>query len=401
MAVLLILGLTIRAGATMEPGLDYFTDAGAAIDSLARGDLDDFFANQPLMGTFSLLVRAPFVALVFHQSLDTVYFVGALPCLAATLVLGLALARILADRGQPPWVQGLVAGLAVINPLTFQALHWGHPEELLGAALCVGAVVAALRERSLLAGLLLGFALATKQWAVLAILPALLAAPRQRFALVAIAGTIAAAMTIPALLVNADQFEGVASAAAGQSGAAASTTPWNIWWPFAELRAMPGLGTRWMSPEWVPAISHPLIVVLGAALPALLWRRDTRRRDDALLLLALLLLLRCMLDNWSNAYYHLPFLLSLLAWESVRRPGVPGITLGVTLLLSVSFWMRLTWMFPGSAPHAPWLFAIYVAWAVPLAAWLALQLYRPDLAAALHRRVRDRSGGTIAYPSRA
>jgi hypothetical protein len=399
-AALAVLALSLRASSGMAAGLDYFGDAGPAIDALARWDLDAFFADQPLMGSFSLLLRAPFVALVFEQSLDTVYYVGALPCVAATLVLGLALARMLADRGQPPAVQGIAAGLAVINPVTFQALHWGHPEELLAGALCVGAVLAALRERSLLPGVLLGLALATKQWAVLAILPALLAAPSRRLALAAVAGGIAALLTLPALLVAGDQFQGVAEAAAGRNSSAASTTPWNVWWPLAELRTLPGMGRRWMAPEWVPAVSHPLIVGLGVLLPALAWRRRGRRPDDALLLLALLLLLRCMLDNWDNVYYHVPFLLSLLAWETVRRPGPPRLALAVTLLLSISFWSRLTWMFPGSAPDAPLLFAFYMAWTLPLAAWLALTLYRPDLLRQYHRRrgaqtrppaVRDRA----------
>jgi hypothetical protein len=385
----------------MAAGLDYFQDAGAAIDALARWDLAGFFANQPLMGSFSLIVRAPFVAAVFDRSIDTVYFAGALPCLIAALVLGMALARLLADAGQPPAVQGIAAGLAVINPLTFRALHWGHPEELLGAALCVGAVLAALRERSLLAGVLLGLALATKQWAVLAVLPALLAAPRQRLALAALAGAVAAVLTLPALLLNADQFSGVATAAAGQSGAAGSTTPWNVWWPFASLESIPGLGTRWMSPDWVPAVSHPLIVALGVALPALLWRRRGRRPDDALLLLALLFLLRCMLDNWSNVYYHVPFLLALLAWETVRRPGVPGLTLAVTLLLSASFWERLTWMFPGSAADAPWLFAGYMAWTLPLAAALATMLYKPGALSRQYHRRRGGKAGTAAVRDRA
>src|SRR5690349_15259577 len=186
LAVLAVAVLSIRAGLQMEAGLDYFADGSVAIDALVRGDLDAFFANQPLMGSFSLLVRAPFVWPVFHGSLDAVYFAGALPCLLATVVLGLALARLVAERGQPAAVQGLVAGLAVINPVTFRALHWGHPEELLAAALCVGAVLAALRERELLAGLLLGLAVATKQWALIAVLPTLLATSQRRVLLLAV-----------------------------------------------------------------------------------------------------------------------------------------------------------------------------------------------------------------------
>ena len=378
-------GLTLRAGMTMDAGLDYFGDASDAIDALVRGDLTAFLGGQPLMGSFSLVLRAPFVAPVFHSSLDAVYFAGALPCLLATVILGLALARIAAERGQSSAIQGLVAGLAVINPITFRALHWGHPEELLCAALCVGAVLAALRERELLAGVLLGLAIATKQWAVIAVLPALLAAPRRQLPLLAIAGAIAAAFYLPGLIAHADRFGATTEAVAGQGAAGASTTPWSLWWPLAGIDDSP-LGERYMAPAWVGSISHPLIVLLPIPLAALLWRRRDRRPDDALLLLALLFLLRCLLDNWNNDYYHAPFFLSLLAWETVRRPGVPLLSLVVAVLIGASFWPDQTQIFAGSLADAPLLFAFYVAWAVPLAVLLAVALYRPELLRQYHRR---------------
>jgi hypothetical protein len=384
-AVLVVVGLSLRAGLTMEPGLDYFADASGAIDALVRGDATGFFAGQPLMGSFSLLLRAPFVAPVFHSSLEAVYFAGAVPCVLATVVLGLALARLAAERGQSPAVQGLIAGLAVINPITFRALHWGHPEELLCAALCVGAVLAALRERELLAGVLLGLAIATKQWALIAILPALLAAPRRQLALLAIAGAIAAAFYLPGLIANGDRFGATTEAAAGRGGGGASTTPWSLWWPLAEIADSP-FGERYMAPTWVGVLSHPLIVLLPIPLAVLLWRRPDRRPDDALLLLTLLFLLRCLLDMWNNDYYHAPFFLSLLAWETVRRPGVPRLSLAIAVLLGLSFWPDQTRIFADSLADAPLLFAFYIAWAVPLAALLAVTLYRPNLLRQYHRR---------------
>ncbi|HWM12149.1 MAG TPA: glycosyltransferase 87 family protein [Solirubrobacteraceae bacterium] len=383
-AVVAVTLVSLRAGASMEAGLDYFSDASAAIDAIVRRDLDDFFANQPLMGGFSLLLRAPFVAAVFHSSLETVYFAGALPCLLATVVLGLALARVAAERGQPALVQGLVAGLATINPITFRALHWGHPEELLGAALCVGAVLAALRERELLAGVLLGLAIATKQWALIAVLPVLLAAPARRLPLLAIAGGLVALFYLPALVADSARFGEAGQAVAGQDGAGASTTPWSLWWPIAEIGDSP-LGERYMAPGWVGTLSHPLIVLLPIPLAALLWRRRDRRPDDALLLLALLFLLRCLLDNWNNDYYHAPFFVSLLAWETLRRPGVPYLSLIVAILLGLSFWPEQTRVFADSLDAAPLLFAVYVAWAVPLALLLATALYRPDILRQYHR----------------
>lgn len=385
LAVLIVGCLSVRAGLTMEPGLDYFGDASSGIDAIVRGDLTAFFGAQSLMGSFSLLLRAPFVVPVFDSSLEAVYFAGALPCLLATVVLGLALARLAAERGQSSAVQGLIAGLAVINPITFRALHWGHPEELLCAALCVGAVLAALRKRELTAGVLLGLAIATKQWALIAILPVLLAAPRRQLTLLAITGAIAAAFYLPGLVVNADRFGATSEAAAGQAAGGASTTPWSLWWPLAGIADSP-FGERYMAPAWVGVLSHPLIVLLPIPLAALLWRRRDRRPDDALLLLALLFLLRCLFDTWNNDYYHAPFFLSLLAWETVRRPGVPRLSLAVAILLGLSFWPDQSRIFADSLADAPWLFAFYAAWAVPLAALLAVALYRPDVLRQYHRR---------------
>jgi hypothetical protein len=243
--------------------------------------------------------------------------------------------------------------------------------------------------------------LATKQWALLAVLPTLLAAPRRQLTILAGAGAVAAALTLPLMLADASRFGAVAESAAGQTPAAASTTPWNLWWPLADLMTVPGLGTRWVAPAWVGTVSHPLIVALALPLSGLLWLRRDRRLDDALLLLALLFLLRCLLDNWSNDYYHAPFFLSLLAWETVRRPGVPRLSLAVAILIGLSFWPEQTRIFADSVDHAALLFAFYVAWTVPLALALATLLYRPQLLRQYHRRrgapprtaaVRDRAG---------
>ena len=370
--------LAARAAQQMELGLDYFHDAGGAIDALARGDLAAFFGSQPLMGSFSLLLRAPFVALVFNESESTVYLAGAIPCVLAALVLGIALARLAADHGQPPAVQGVIAGLAVINPITFKALHWGHPEELLTAALCVGAVLAAMKERTVLAGVLLGLAVATKQWAVIAILPALLAAPQRRLVMGALAAAVAGLLTVPMMLGDPAQFGAVAEAASGGVSSGSRTTPWNVWWPLAQQTELPDGGALFVGPEWVARVSHPVIVALALPLSFLLWRRRERRADDALLLLALLFLLRCLLDNWNGDYYHAPFLMSLLAWEVVRRPGLPYLSMAVVGALSLSFWPHLTRVFSDSTQYAGTLNALYLSWTIPLAAYLALRLYDPE-----------------------
>ena len=70
--------------------------------------------------------------------------------------------------------------LWIVYPLTFKAVETGHPEELLAAALVIGSAVSAATGASWRAILLLGLALATKQWAVIAFFPILMALPAHR-----------------------------------------------------------------------------------------------------------------------------------------------------------------------------------------------------------------------------
>ena len=163
-------------------GIDYDNDAQPAIDALREGDFAAVWSNQPLMGIFSVLVRAPFAELanLFEPSLLLEYRLGAIPCLLAAAGLASWLWDQMTLERRPAWARIAVAGLIVINPMVFFALEAGHPEEVLGASLCAGAVIAAARGHALLAGLLLGLAIATKHWAVLAAIPTVLALPAER-----------------------------------------------------------------------------------------------------------------------------------------------------------------------------------------------------------------------------
>ncbi len=386
-AMLAIAVLTLRARVEMDAGIDYEHDASDAIDAVVRGDWAGYAANQPLMGSFSVLLRAPFVALNFHGNVTTIYYLGVLPCLVALIALGVVLGRRLAANGADTLTVWIAGALVVVNPLTIRAIHWGHPEELLGAALCVGAVLAVLDGRDVLGAVLLGLALATKQWAVIAIAPVLLAGPRRPVLLALCAGAIAAAFTLPLWLANAGQFGTVVEGAAGQLGQARLTTPWNIWWPLTDLGGSPALGERWLSPAWVTAISHPLAVLAGLVVAAAFWRRRDRRPEDALLLLAIALLLRCVLDSWNNEYYHLPFVAALIAWEVVHRRDLPYLSLGVALAAGLTFLPTMESMFKESTEHAAISFIVYTAWALPLLAGLTLQLLRPDVLARLAARL--------------
>jgi hypothetical protein len=392
-AALLVAGvLVLRSATGVADGLDYFADAALGIDALARGDLRAFAANPALMGDFSLFLRAPFVWLVFDQGVSVVYLAGALPCLAALVALALYLRRRVLARGLPVAAALLVGLLAVLNPGTFRSLHWGHPEEILAGALCVGAIIAATRGRGLLAGVLLGLAVATKQWAVIAVIPTLLAATRHRIRLGVVAGTLAAVIALPALLLQPQAVVGTHAAIVQAQPVAG---PANVWWPFSTPRTAaerkagaPGFAAR--VPTWIGTLSHPLIVLLGVPLGLLFWRRRERLgAHDALALFALLMLLRCLLDPWNNDYYHAPMLLSLLAWEALGRDGWPRLTLFAGAALALTFPASADSMSALSA-DALRICATYLAWALPLAAWLAMALFAPRRLARWSRALRSR-----------
>ena len=374
---------------------DYSIEAEPAVQALRDGRLAEFGELAPTYGG-SLILRAPFAVLPdLWGGGDLALFRSmAIPCLAAVAFLALVLWNRSRVSGASRGAAVLVLLLCVANPLIQRALRTGHPEELLGAALCVGAVLAGGAKRPLLAGALLGLAVANKPWAVLAVVPvalalgaakglaganvarwrAIAADPRLRAA--AVAGVLGAAVLAPLALYGGAAIE-EARTVARSSGAILK--PWQVWW-FAGDHA----GTLYDAfgnarpdgyrtpPAWLGEIARPL-VVLVPTLIALLCAIRLRRRPwhDALLLLALVFLLRCLLDPWNVSYYALPFLFALLAWEVHARGGVPRLTLLGTLLT----WVTCDWLSAFVNPDVQSV--AYVAWSVPFALALAWRLLDP------------------------
>ncbi len=352
---------------------DYDTEAAPAFAALVHGDFGRFLELSPAYGG-SLFMRAPFAlaADTFGGGEVAVFRAAAAPCLLAGTALAVVLAGSQLARGAGRGTVAIVVGLCAANPITLRALDIGHPEELLGAVLCAGAVLAALRGRSTLAGVLLGLAMANKAWALLAVGPVLLALQSDRRRAVAIAGAIAAAFVVPVLL---------ASPVAAPTGAAVQTgeifQPWQVWWFLGStgevVRGADGVvkeGYR-AAPGWLSPISHPLIVAVALPLSLLAWRR----RSDPLALLALLFVLRCVLDPWNTAYYALPAVIALVAWEATRTERPPVFALALTL----ATWATWEWLLPVAAPDVEAL--VYLAWSLPFAGLLAWRLYAPALPA--------------------
>ena len=380
---------------------DYETEAKPAFDALTDGRVLEFLRLAPAYGG-SLVERAPFALLpgLWGGGQLAVYRMVAVPCLLAGAAFAVWLCAQMRAAGRPALWRALAVGVCVANPMTMQALETGHPEELLGACMCAAAVLLALRGRALWAGILLGLAIANKEWALLAAGPVLLALPdlkRARLACLASACATSAFVLAPLALAG-----GAFSTVLGKTAVASTTAsfpifqPWQAWWFFGRHAGLvvqegtPLRGYR-VGPAWTGAISHPLILAFGLAAAAMLWL--VRRRDagsssvsasDALLLSALVLLARCVLDTWDTGYYMLPFSIALLTWETIGRGRAPVLTLAG----AIAPWLALVELSPHVSPDAQ--AALFLVWTLPLASALALRLYAPGLADQLLRMAGHR-----------
>ena len=325
-----------------DPG-DWTRQSAPAVLALADGRLGGFFDNQPVYGSLAALLQAPFAWLAIKLGgggLAT-YRLATLPCLLAVAALGVTLARQMAARGRHPLACLAMPLLAVANPATIAAVGLGHPEELLAGALAIGAVLC-VRQRPLTAAALLGLALATKQWTLLAA-PALLLAcpPRRRLLTACSALAVAAALLGPMALASPHRYAANARFVRGDTF---NVSRFSVWWPFAasERRVfVDEHGTSAISlhrlPPTTTRVGRPIAVLAAIALALAAWIRRRRSTSDALALLAIALLLRCVLDPVDNQYYHVPLLLSLLAWEARRGAGLPLVTVLAATALWASF----------------------------------------------------------------
>jgi hypothetical protein len=376
---------------------DYELEAEPSLHALVTGHLGEFLRLAPAYGG-SLIERAPFALLpgLWGGGELAVYRMVALPGLLATALLGVWLLARLRARGAPLLARAVALGVAVANPITLRALELGHSEELLAACMCIAAVLIASggsdstrSRRALLAGVVLGLAIADKESAVLATGPVLACLPAGRrlrclLAAVASAGVVLA----PLVLVPGSAFT------AGTRGLASTGStifqPWQVWWFFGHHGALvrgtfgaPKLGYR-IGPSWASTLSHPLILAVGAALAVALLARSRVRertgagplpRQQALLALSLVALLRCVLDTWDVVYYLLPFLFAVLVWEAERAPRRPPV---LALLASALAWASFQWL-PGHV-SADAQSALFLAWSLPLAGSLAWALVRSERA---------------------
>jgi hypothetical protein len=350
------------------------------------------------MGPLSLLLRAPFAALGqavgsggrAHAYLDDYRF-GIFPCLLGAGLLGLALARVLEGERRMVLARAAVVVLAVVNPVTLRAIHFGHPEEVLGAALLAGAAVAAVLRRPALGATLLALAVANKQWAIVgapAVLVALIAANGWKTSVrpLGVLVALGVLLTVPLLVADADSLVDLFKRMADLRGT--YVFPADVWYPFghtlgADHFVQVSRGLRGM-PDWLGTVARPLIVAMGIVVPLGLARRvaaDPAAR--ALPLVALVMLLRCALDPADNGYYHVPFFLALLCADALTGRFYATAVAAVLLQAPVT-------LTPGPTTFN----TFYIACALPFAVYLAGRTYGLDWASlARSRGARGRGAG--------
>lgn len=310
---------------------DWYTEAWPSYELLIHGHVLSFLRDSPAY-VGSLIMRAPFALLAgaFGASARTGYIFTALPCLLAP---GLFAGYVAANR--PQRSQGAPASrsrisirpvdLFMATPSAIVCVSDGHPEDALGAVLCILAVLLAYRGSGRTAGFLLGVALINKSWAVVVVpfLFAVMPADRRLagfITMVVTAGTV----LIPVTAIRATSSGGAGNALGDQTGTI-FLIPQLLWW--------------FPRNSWIVREAHVLLVALDWLVAGVWWWLRVRRRrkppslDRVLLALALLFFLRAAVDPWDNIYYLAPFMLAVMTYED--PPGFPKLSWLYAILIVV------------------------------------------------------------------
>ena len=200
---------------------------------MAHGHIGALWHDQPIVGPVSIVLRAPFAALAQLGSDSTLlqYRLGpAAACSPRRCSRSGSRTRPTAAEPTRRCVRCSPLGL-LFNPLTLAGARLRPPRGAARATAGCGRDRARGRARVRPAIVVLGVAVATKQWALLALGPVLLAAPayaRIRIALVALA--IGALLFLP----PSPATRALPRCAAGGRPTARERHADNVWWPFTE-----------------------------------------------------------------------------------------------------------------------------------------------------------------------
>lgn len=359
---------------------------------MATGDVAGFFRAQPAMGLTSLLLRAPAVAIAHagDATLTGEYRAGALVLVVGAVALALALAYTGWRDGSGVGAVIALVGLWFVAIVWSRSLYYGHPEEPLAAVLAIAGVVLAARGQALAAGVAVGLAIGTKEWALLAVPGVVFAAAAPDWRRMGAAAAVAVALTSGVMaLGNSGSFR--AAHKAQQEGDTHTITPASVWFRVGDKRVVPlGDGRDVISifpPRAVGRFCRPAVILIGLLTAIAFGLRRGFRSRDAFALVAFVLTVRVLIDTQTFSYHLVPMLMMVAAWEVFGRRRLPVVAVAAT----AAFQLTVHCVVPNFSAET--FNAVYLAWTIPLAAYLG--------AAALRRApTGTRSAMASAPPSR-
>lgn len=310
-------------------------NAAPGIEYLLHGNLWGYVSHQPVIGLTSILLRLPLAGLASALGSGSlrVYQFGALACL-------LPLAAYAAWLISRPWLTNQQRTLrtatmviVIAGPIIRNAVASGHPEGVVAGVLAVAAVVLATRGRARWAGVVLGSAIAAKEWAVIGAVPVLIALPERRREVIFAAGVSGflfagvAWLADPAALLRALHGE----------GAARFINPLSLPWLFSSKLYLPHhqVTPARVMPLGLRRTDVTLVAICIAGFFTAFWYRRSCRQGKSihpLAMLALLGALRCVCDSTHEMYYYAAALIPVAAWEATaNRP--PAVTILISLVV--------------------------------------------------------------------
>ncbi len=341
-------------------------NAGPGIEYLLHGNLWGYVSHQPVIGLTSILLRLPLAGLASALGSGSlrIYQLGALACLLplAWFAAWLISQPSLTSRQRRVRVLAMLAVIA--SPILRSTVASGHPEGVVTGILSVAAVLMATRGRARWAGVLLGLAIAGKEWAVVAAVPVLMALPGKRREAILAAG--GAAFLFAGLVWLADPAAWLR--ALHGEGAARFVSPLSLVWLFSAKLYLPHhqvTPARAMPLQFTRTDVTLLATCIAGLITAVWYRRALRQGNtfNPLAMLALLGALRCACDSTHEMYYYVAILIPVAAWEATEnRPPVVTVlvSLVVTALYGVVGHTSPSYIYLGSLT-AEVLLALYLA----------------------------------------
>jgi hypothetical protein len=133
-------------------------------------------------------------------------------------------------RGRTRWEPTVLILIAVASPAEMALVDYFHPQDIVAMGLILGAVACVVRNRWAWAGVLIGFAVVTQQFALLVAAPLLVVAPAPR-RLAYLAGGVGAAAVIdvPVIIANSGRAVRAVVIGTGYSPSYGGTILWEAY----------------------------------------------------------------------------------------------------------------------------------------------------------------------------